>query len=188
MDYTRKALRSAAAQHLGDTSALVAAGNWDQAEHLARFAPECARKAALENRWHKILGHVLVVGTVLDAVEALEPMASCVRIPEEALDALRTWKPECRYQATGTATESSARGLHDLGGIALRDLADIHVLVTRANRQGEDGLRRQLNLLSTGKAETQPTTLVLQTFTPVHGGREGFAEEGRGAWSGACRT
>jgi hypothetical protein len=58
-------------------------------------------------------------------------------------------------------------GLHDLGGIALRDLADVHVLVTRANRQGEDGLRRQLNLLSTGTAETQPTTLVLQTFSPA---------------------
>jgi cellulose biosynthesis protein BcsQ len=58
-------------------------------------------------------------------------------------------------------------GLHDLGGIALRDLADVHVLVTRANRQGEDGLRRQLNLLSTGVAETQPTMLVLQTFSPA---------------------
>ena len=58
-------------------------------------------------------------------------------------------------------------GLHDLGGIALRDLADVHVLVTRANGQGEDGLRRQLNLLSTGVADTQPTTLILQTFSPA---------------------
>lgn len=102
---------------------MVAAGNWDQAEHLIGFAPECARKAALENHWHKLLGHVLVVGTVLDAVEALEPMASCVRIPEQALEALRGWKPECRYQATGSVTESSARHR-----VAAAELATINAL------------------------------------------------------------
>jgi hypothetical protein len=109
MSFTKEALRSAAARHLGDASAMVAAGNWDQAEHLIGFAPECARKAALENHWHKLLGHVLVVGTVLDIVESLEPMGTCVRIPEQALEELRSWKPECRYQVTGTATESLAR-------------------------------------------------------------------------------
>jgi len=68
-------------------------------------------------------------------------------------------------------------GLHDLGGIALRDLADVHVLVTRANGQGEDGLRRQLNLLSTRKAVTQPTTLVLQTFSPADPDERRAADE-----------
>ncbi len=68
-------------------------------------------------------------------------------------------------------------GLHDLGGIALRDLADVHVLVTRANRQGEDGLCRQLNLLSTGATDTQPFTLVLQTFSPADPDERRAADE-----------
>lgn len=123
MSFTKEALRSAAARHLGDASAMLRAGNWDQAEHLVGFAPECARKAALDSHWHRLLGHVLVVGPVLEALEALESMASCVRIPERALEALRSWKPECRYQATGIATEGSTRDR-----VAAADLATTNVL------------------------------------------------------------
>jgi len=102
---------------------MFAAGNWDQADHLVGFAPECARKAGLENRWHKLLGHVLVAGTVLDVVEALEPMASCVRIPERALKALDGWEPQCRYQSTGTANETAVRDR-----LAAADLATTNAL------------------------------------------------------------
>jgi cellulose biosynthesis protein BcsQ len=58
-------------------------------------------------------------------------------------------------------------GLHDLGAIALRDLAHVNVLVARANEQGVEGLRQTLELLNTDDPATQSPLLILQTFAPA---------------------
>ncbi len=131
MVFTKEALRSAAARHLADASAMVAVGNWDQAQHLVGFAPECARKAALESRWHKLLGHILVGGAVLNTIEALEPTALCVQIPERARNALGGWEPECRYQATGTATENQVRERVDAADLSTRNALAVAWVVGR---------------------------------------------------------
>ncbi len=88
----------------------------DQAFHLAGFAPECVRKAILASSWvFKPLGHALGddADLILDLFTLLEPgvlrynlSGWAARFPE-----LSRWRPDVRYEATGTRTEERARAI-----------------------------------------------------------------------------
>ena len=113
-------LLSAALRHLRDAEHLADASSphcsLDQAYHLAGFGPECARKAAIAASWaNKPLGHDLGDDAefVLDLALALNPSASRyeVRAWERTYPALAAWKPDCRYQATGTYQRSQTEPL-----------------------------------------------------------------------------
>ena len=113
-------LLSAALRHLRDAEHLADAsnlhGSLDQAYHLAGFGPECARKAAIATSWvNKSLGHDLGEDSelVLELALALSASASRyeVRGWEQAYPALAAWKPDCRYQATGTYPRSQTEPL-----------------------------------------------------------------------------
>lgn len=97
----------------------------------------------------------------LDFATSLEGEAQLVsKALQKILLMLRKQKPDLVFL-------DARAGLHDLGGIALRDLASVHVLVVRGNRQGEDGLRRTFELLTTRDPDTQPAVMILQNFVPA---------------------
>jgi hypothetical protein len=102
MAITPFGLRSAAARHLADADGHFQNGNLEQAAHLAGFAPECARKAMLDHRWHKRLGHRMD-GPVLELLASLEPRSVCeTPLDRDGERELRAWTPEVRYAGSGT--------------------------------------------------------------------------------------
>lgn len=113
---------SAAIRHISDAEHLATPGqphtSLDQAEHLAGFAPECARKALLDlshlpnevaAAFDKLLGHDFgdLAEQAIGLALALSPAARHYNVvgwgtnfPE-----LLQWKEDCRYQYTGLAEE-----------------------------------------------------------------------------------
>lgn len=99
----------------------------DQAEHLIGFAPECARKACLSERWlDKSLGHdlstaaddLLHLALSLDAYAVRYPIRDWpTRFPE-----LASWTPNVRYKPTTRDTQQVAL-LKDRVDTLLREAA-----------------------------------------------------------------
>lgn len=112
-------LISAALRHARDAEHLAEPGptrSLDQAFHLAGFGPECVRKACLTGRWaDKVLSHGMDVATelVVDWILALDAHASRYGIRDWSARyaALRVWKVESRYEATGQRTEQEVHAL-----------------------------------------------------------------------------
>lgn len=112
-------LLSAALRHIRDAEHLLEAGShvsFDQAYHLAGFAPECARKATLPMRWlDKAMGHSVdtLAEDVVRLIEAIDPTASRYAPPSyvQGYPALKAWAVECRYKRTGTYTRAEAEAL-----------------------------------------------------------------------------
>ncbi|MFO7567317.1 MAG: hypothetical protein R6X02_32030 [Enhygromyxa sp.] len=121
---------SAALRHLRDAEHLLSCQerrSSDQAYHLAGFAPECARKACLAERWaDKELGHdfgdhaesCLALLTSID----LQSLRYQSRGWEEQYPKLGQWKVGCRYEPTGTFDEERARALIDEARCATLDI------------------------------------------------------------------
>lgn len=92
--------------------------SFDQVWHLAGFGPECARKARFpEAQWRKLLGHELghVSDAILDWIEAIATEAARAdlrRLVDGHLELAR-WKPDHRYQKSGTTTQAQARKIYD---------------------------------------------------------------------------
>jgi hypothetical protein len=112
-------LLSAALRHLRDAEHLASQGperSLDQAYHLAGFAPECARKAALPRAtFDKAIGHGLKGSSELafQIALALDPGAHRYDISEWAarLPKFAAWSEECRYDTTGTRNETEVHEL-----------------------------------------------------------------------------
>jgi hypothetical protein len=88
----------------------------DQAWHLAGFAHECARKACLDEGWvPKLLGHDFsdVSEAVVEFAIALDPRASRFPVRNWAAQfpAIIAWRPDHRYERTGTAKERKVEDL-----------------------------------------------------------------------------
>lgn len=104
-------LLSAALRHLRDAEHLADAMSphvsLDQAHHLAGFAPECARKAAIAAEWvNKPLGHILgnKADAVLELASILAPAAtdSALQGWGKTYKTLGRWDPAHRYDESGT--------------------------------------------------------------------------------------
>jgi hypothetical protein len=98
---------SAARRHIDDAERLLDLSE-DQAWHLAGFAHECARKACVEGSWvAKVLSHDFTNATehVVAIAEALEPRRTRLPVARwtEAYPSVANWRPEVRYEKTGTA-------------------------------------------------------------------------------------
>lgn len=119
MNDDRLARLSAALRHMRDAEHLADAARGpisiDQAYHLAGFAPECARKAALSSAvYDKPMGHggraseaVLGMALALDARAHRYDLASWqARYP-----ALARWSERARYEQTGTYRPEETDGL-----------------------------------------------------------------------------
>lgn len=109
------ALLSAALRHTRDAEALLSSSP-DQAWHLAGFGPECARKAALSERWaDKAVGHQLgaLAQGVLETAIAMDAHAARYRLDGwvSRWPALAQWSPESRYRKTGSTPKASAEAL-----------------------------------------------------------------------------
>lgn len=127
------ALLSAALRHTRDAEALLNSSP-DQAWHLAGFGPECARKAALSERWaDKAVGHQLgaLAEGVLETAIAMDAHAARYRLEGwvSRWPALAGWRPDSRYNRTGSTTEDDARGLTEtareaVGGLVAELWAD----------------------------------------------------------------
>lgn len=109
-----EALASAALRRIADAQRLLlpeggSAGSFDQSWHLAGFGPECARKAALTSgQLSRILGHDLADADLTGWVLALDTATTAAaRQPAPT----GGWRPEHRYEATGTREEEAARAL-----------------------------------------------------------------------------
>jgi hypothetical protein len=116
MPYDRaSALLSAALRHVMDAERLLATSP-DQSWHLAGFGPECARKACLRDGWlDRALGHELTApgDAVLEVALALDVGASRYRMTGlgSRTTQLPAWRPDCRYERTGTKTSGQARSI-----------------------------------------------------------------------------
>lgn len=107
-------LLSAAMRHARDADHLAgqhADASLDQAWHLAGFGPECARKACLTEDWaDKALGHDFDESgeALLEWVVALDPHAWRYRLSgwRDELPGLAAWRPDHRYERTGTVIEA----------------------------------------------------------------------------------
>lgn len=105
-------LLSAASRHVADAEHLLSAGanqSEDQAWHLAGFGPECLRKACLEDRnLDRALGHELGPQgeALLDWGIALDPQAWRYDLANwsSRQPRLAEWRPDHRYERTGTRT------------------------------------------------------------------------------------
>lgn len=106
-------LLSAARRHVSDAERL-ATESPDQSWHLAGFGPECARKALIFEPavqaavLNKALGHDfsgVADENLLDWVMRLDPWAHRYSPSSWAREhaILTAWKPQHRYEATGTA-------------------------------------------------------------------------------------
>lgn len=111
-------LLSAALRHIRDAEHLAQTDppSPEQTEHLAGFAPECARKALLhldafpskvEDAFGRALSHDFkeFADQVVDLIIALQPRLrhSNARGWSQRHPELIPWNPECRYHATGYA-------------------------------------------------------------------------------------
>ena len=118
-------LLSAASRHVADAEHLSSPGRHcspDQAWHLAGFAPECLRKACLEDRaLDRALGHELGPDgeALLDWGVALDPHAWRYDLADWSLSSptIADWKPAHRYEATGSR---SGEPVTELVGAARR--------------------------------------------------------------------
>lgn len=114
-----RTMLSAALRHLRDAEHLLSCAEGRspaQAYHLAGFAPECARKACLAERWaDKVLGHNFgeSAETLLELLTSIDLHASRYqsRNWEARFPALREWKVECRYAASDAFDEVQADAL-----------------------------------------------------------------------------
>ena len=104
---------SAALRHVRDAEHLLSNVGYtsrDQAWHLAGFAHECGRKACIAAGWvPKLLGHDFSTASeeVIDLAVALDPRAG--RFPVRSwvarYPAVAAWRPDHRYERTGTVDE-----------------------------------------------------------------------------------
>jgi hypothetical protein len=109
----QKGLLSAALRHQGDAEFLLERSP-DQAWHLAGYATECIRKAALTvEAYRKAIGHEQ--GRDFDAlfelVSALDPGALKLRVSgwAHAGTRLHEWDAQHRYDALGTHTQQASQ-------------------------------------------------------------------------------
>lgn len=124
MPHPKPDFASASLRHIRDAEFLLNAHigeSPDQAWHLAGFAHECARKACLSEGWvPKLLGHDFsAVGElVVELAVSLDPAAGRfpVRQWAETHPAVKSWRPDHRYEATGTAATCVDRSISDLVG------------------------------------------------------------------------
>lgn len=108
---------SAALRHMRDAEHLLGCGvnaSRDQAWHLAGFAHECARKACLDSGWvPKLLGHDFTGASdeVLEFAIALDPRTGRlpVRFWASEYPAIAAWRPDHRYDRTGTLDKKTER-------------------------------------------------------------------------------
>lgn len=113
---------SASLRHIRDAEHLLAAGantSRDQAWHLAGFAHECARKACLDSGWvPKLLGHGFSDADeqVVEVAISLDPRAGRfpVRGWADRHPAIRSWRPEHRYERTGALDNAPDRNVEAL--------------------------------------------------------------------------
>ena len=108
-------LLSAALRHVSDAEHLLATSP-DQSWHLAGFGPECARKACLgDDWWDKALGHELTdfVEPVLELALALDVRAARYGVAgfTARYPSLAEWRPDARYEKTGTRKAEDAKPL-----------------------------------------------------------------------------
>lgn len=102
------------AEHLLDAHGDAQYSSADQAYHLAGFGPECARKAVLATPWlDKVLGHEHGghVDQVIEFAVSLDAEAHRYRAVLGSVQALSTWKVDCRYERTGRFAHSDASSL-----------------------------------------------------------------------------
>ena len=113
---------SAALRHMRDAEHLIADEmhvSRDQAWHLAGFAHECARKACIRDGWvPKLLGHDFSNASdeVVELAIALDPRAGRLPVRQWAsrYPAITAWRPDHRYERTGTAEKDKERNIEDL--------------------------------------------------------------------------
>lgn len=112
----RIALLSAALRHLRDARHLAEAGpneSLDQALHLVGFAPECARKAVVDDaRTDKALGHEFrdASDPIFRFLLAWDIEANRYDLPKRKLPLTeRHWRPDSRYLASGAASKVPGR-------------------------------------------------------------------------------
>lgn len=120
MTFPHQDFASAALRHMRDAEHLLGPASYvsrDQAWHLAGFAHECARKACVQDAWvPKMLGHDFsdASTTVLELAIALAPRAG--RFPvlgwATKFAAIDTWRPEHRYERTGTVDHVPGRDVN----------------------------------------------------------------------------
>jgi hypothetical protein len=100
------------AELLADSTRLSSDASPDQAYHLAGYAPECARKACLSARWaDKAIGHgVSTSERSLELVLSLDRHAHRYRLRgwATAHPDIAAWRPDVRYDATGTHVGKTA--------------------------------------------------------------------------------
>ena len=122
MKFTEADFASAALRHIRDAEYLGNPGahvSRDQAWHLAGFAHECARKACIGGGWvPKMLGHDFSAASeqVVEIAVALDPRAGRfpVRLWATQYPSVSSWRPEHRYERTGTSEAEEKRSLADL--------------------------------------------------------------------------
>ena len=132
---TKPDFASAAARHLRDAEHLASEGphrSPDQAWHLVGYVLECSRKACVASGWiPKLLGHDFTDGSevVVEVAIALDPRAS--RMPVRGWNArypeVGAWRPDHRYDRTGTLEATPARDLTSLLGVARAAVDDVTV-------------------------------------------------------------
>ena len=120
MTHLHEDFASAALRHIRDAEHLLAPNephrSPDQAWHLAGFAHECARKACLKNGWvPKLLGHGFSASSeeVVELAIALDPRAGRFPVRDWAArhPAVANWRPDHRYERTGTTAGEPGRQL-----------------------------------------------------------------------------
>ncbi len=114
----QRRLLSAAGRHVRDAERLLRGrgASPDQAWHLAGFGPECARKACLDEAvLDHALGHELGPAgeTLLEWWIPLDPLAWRYRLAgwADAEPRLAEWRPDHRYEASGTRQGAAVREL-----------------------------------------------------------------------------
>ena len=133
MNPQSEAYASAALRHL-DSARLLLDPHPDQTWHIAGYAPECATKSALcvDEAWGRTLGHELQP-EALEWALSLSPRASERRPPSTP----RGWRPDCRYEASGSYNTLQAQQLLKVcEGEVLRTLA--YMWVEGSLRGGPD--------------------------------------------------
>lgn len=129
MTSSQLALLSAALRHTRDARALLATSP-DQAWHLAGFGPECARKAALSERFFdQALAHDWTPASeeILELAISLDARAWRLRLDGwgVARPMLARWRPAHRYDRTGDHAPHAAALVRDCAERVDRLLADL---------------------------------------------------------------
>lgn len=129
MTSSQLALLSAALRHTRDARALLVTSP-DQAWHLAGFGPECARKAALSERFFdQVLGHDWTPASeeILELAISLDARAWRLRLDGwgAALPALARWRPADRYHRTGRHAHEAETLVSECEARVDRLLADL---------------------------------------------------------------